>query len=482
MATRAAAASGRSAILAAVLSFVLPGLGQSWLGSVRRGLVLAVPVLLLVGFGIGTLMFQGRVRTLGLLLQPGVLITLLVLNAALLAWRAGAIVDAFALARRRGFARPGPSRNGTLAIAALAVLLVATLGMHAGVGYIGLKTYDTITTVFATLEPSPSPPAEPTVRPSGSVAPTTTPQPTPAPTPVPRWSDDGRLDLLLVGGDAGPGRWSLRTDTMILLSVEVATGRAAMFGIPRNMTNVPLPEGPAAAFPDCDCYPDLINSLYVYAGDHPEIFRGGDARGYLALQDAVSELVDRPVDGMLVVTLQGFVRLVDALGGLDIYTPYSLYDATYPHEDGIHHEVLWIPAGQHHFDGHTALAFARSRHQDTDYDRMWRQQLVLTAMRRQTCPGDLVLRIPELLDIARDSLWTNVPIEDLPDLLQLANGVKAEGIGRYQFWPPDIPGTLTPRGIALIRGMVVDAFAASASESPGASAVATPTPPADDGC
>ena len=420
-------------------------------------------MLLLIGFGIGVVVFQGRARALGLLVQPGVLIALLVVNAVLLAWRAGAIVDAWRLARRDSSQDgDGSSTRQTLAAVVLAVLLVATLGMHVGAGFIGYKAYDTITTVFVTPE-TPSPTPQPT-----SSDPAVTPEPTPVPTPVETWSTDGRLDLLLVGGDAGPGRWSLRTDTMILLSVDVASGKAAMFGIPRNMKNVPLPDGPADAFA-CRCFPDIINGLYVYAGANPQWFPGGDSRGYLALQGAISELTGVRLDGMLVVTLQGFVQLVDALGGLDIYTPYSLYDANYPHEDGHHHEAVWIPAGQHHFDGHTALAFARSRHQDTDYDRMWRQQLTLKALRQQLDPCGLIVRIPELLDIARDSLWTNMPIEQLPDLFNLAARVKTDKLALYQFWPPNIHETLDAPSLALIREMVTEPF-------PAGGAAASPTP------
>ena len=469
-------------MLAAGLSFVLPGLGQGWLGAFRRGLALALPVVVLIGFALGVVIFQGRARALGLLVQPGVLIALLILNAVLLAWRVGAIVDAWRLARRSSPQHGGASRTRQVAAAtALAVLLVATLGMHVGLGFLGYKTYDTITTVFVTPDPSPSPTPAGSTDPSAE--PTTTPEPTPLPTPVPIWSSDGRLDIVLVGADAGHGRTSLRTDTMILLSVDMATGRAAIFGIPRNLMNAPLPEGPAAAFPNCGCFPDFLSGLYRYASENPQSFPGGDSRGYLALQDAISVMTGRQVDGMLVVTLQGFVALVDALGGLDIYTPYSLYDARYPHENGRRHEVLWIPAGQHHFDGHTALAFARSRNQDTDYDRMWRQQLTLTSLRQQLDPCTLIIRIPELLDIARDSLWTNLPIEQLPDLLNLAARVKTDKIARYQFWPPDIHENLDTESLVLIRQMVADAFPPVVVASPAASAsAAAATAPPDSDC
>ncbi|HSM37725.1 MAG TPA: LCP family protein, partial [Candidatus Limnocylindrales bacterium] len=307
-----------------------------------------------------------------------------------------------------------------------------------------------------------------------------TPEPTPQPTPEPGWLADGRLDVLLVGGDAGPGRASLRTDSMILLSVDVATGRAALSGIPRNLFNVPLPAGPAALFPECGCYPDLLNSLFVFAMQRPQVFRGGEARGYLALQDAVEVMIGQRLDGMLVVTLQGFVRLVDALGGLDITTPSNLYDASYPDEDGIHHEQIWIPAGPHHLDGHMALAYARSRHQDNDYNRMERQQLVLTALRRQICPGDLVFRIPELLDIARDSLWTDIPVGDMPDLLELGNRVHTDRLVKHQFWPPAVPEYLNADGLALIRQIVADPWGPDVGAS--ANPAAPTATPVESGC
>jgi LCP family protein required for cell wall assembly len=479
--TRMLAALRRSSILAAFLSFVLPGLGQGWLGRVRRGLILALPVMLLIGFAVGTYLQQGRARLLGILLQPSVLVALLVINVILLFWRVGAIVDAYriGLGGTLRWDRQSLGWRG----ATVGLMLIVTLGMHLGFGYLGVKTYGTVAAIFATPEPTASPTVAPSVAiPSGSTLPATpTPLPTPRPTEVPTWYTDGRLDVLLVGGDAGPGRSSLRTDTMILLSVDVITARAALFGIPRNMFNVPLPDGPAALFPGCNCYPDLLNSLFRFAMDRPQIFRGGDQRGYLALQDAVGQMTGLQLDGMVVVTLQGFVRLIDALGGLDITTPYNLYDATYPDEDGTHHDVIWIPAGQHHLDGHLALAYARSRHQDNDYNRMERQQLVLTALRRQICPSDLVFRIPELLDVARDSLWTNLPVSELPDLLELGDRVRLDRLAKYQFWPPDIPEYLTPAAVADIHQIVANPWTPVPTPAPSGVTPA-PTAATNGGC
>lgn len=454
MAPRVIVAIRHSAVFAAALSFIWPGLGQGWAGARRRALLFALPMMLLAVAAVLVLMVQGRARVVGLLLQPSVLLALLALNLVVLAYRVLAIVDAYRVADRRW---PSPARGqAAMAAVLLGAVLGGTLLMHGWLGLVGYKTYDTVAAIFHTAESTPTPTPTPTQRPGETAGPT--PVPTPIPTPVPVWSDNGRLDLLLVGGDAGPGRFSLRTDTMILLTVDIATGRAAMFGIPRNLVNVPLPEGPDQAF-DCRCFPEFLNGLFVYAMAHPEFFPGADEeRGYMAVQNAVSKLTGLELDGQVVVTLQGFIKIVDALGGLDMTTRDSIYDARYPDPLSTHSVVISIPRGKHHFDGWHALAYARSRHQDNDYNRMDRQQEVLRALRAQLDPCTLIPRIPQLLDIAKNSLWTNIPVDRMPDLFEIGARVQVGNIARFQFWPPDINERLDFASINKIRTMVRSAF------------------------
>jgi LCP family protein required for cell wall assembly len=455
-----------------VLSFIWPGLGQAWAGARRRALLFAAPMMLLAVAALLVVIVQGKARAAGLLIQPGVLIALLTLNVAILAFRAVSIVDAYRVAHRRW---PGPPARGRAAIAPvlLGVVLGGTLLMHGWLGLVGYKTYDTMVSVFHTAEPTPTPNPTPTLVPGETPGPT--PVPTPIATPVPVWSDNGRLDLLLIGGDAGPGRWSLRTDTMILLSVDIATGRAAMFGIPRNLFDVPLPPGPDKAFA-CHCYTGLLNSLFVYAMAHPETFPGGDdERGYMAVQNAIAQMTGLQIDGQVVVTLQGFVHIVDALGGLDMTTQDSVYDSHYPDPMSTHDVVVSISRGHHHFDGWHALAYARSRHQDNDYNRMNRQQEVLRALRAQLDPCTLIPRIPELLDIAKTSLWTNIPVDKLPDIFEIGARVAPGSIAQYQFWPPNINEHLDIESVNKIRKMVRTAFTGPVP-TPDPSAQPTPAP------
>jgi LCP family protein required for cell wall assembly len=349
-------------------------------------------------------------------------------------------------------------------------VLMLTTATHVVVGAAVWKTRDTVDAVFATSKdpndngfgvlPSPTHTPRPTPTPAPGTTPLATTAPTATPVPPPPVGPlaDGRLDVLLVGGDAGPGRWSLRTDTLILLSVDVKSGQAALFSIPRNMVNVPLPKESRGTFA-CGCYPQLINSLYVYASGHPSKFPGNDdVRGLRAVQMSIGTLVNRKIDGMVVVKLQGFVKLINAIGGVDINVPYHIHDDRYPLENGHGYVTVDINKGKQHMTGRRALMFARSRHQDSDYGRMARQQIVISAIGKKLLSEPLLTRLPDLLDIAKDNLWTNLKTRDLPDLASLAELVDLKGMMKVRFVPPAYPEYLNRDAIHRIRSAVKHVF------------------------
>ncbi len=494
----------RSPMVAATLSFVVPGLGQASLGSWRRAAAVGLPTAAVAAV-VAVVATGGADEALDLVLDPTTFAAILVLNVALAAYHAAAVADAYRLGLRHN---PG-SRISRTGVAWLAVLLAATLAVHGGLEALGLQANGTLDAMFPSSassdgsgagvippasfgpdpsdlpEASPSPnvpaeatatPAEATATPAGwptaspqpggvmipSVPPwlvsptpavTATPSPTPRPSAVPAWARDGRLNLLLIGADAGPDRWSLRTDTMIVLSVSTTTGRTALFGIPRNLVNVPLAPESARGFPD-GRYPYLLNSLYVYAMGHPDRFPGGQDRGYRAVAGAVQELVGVPLDGMAVVNLGGFVQLVDALGGLWIDVPERLVDTNYPLEDGSGWMTLDIRPGCQHLDGRLALAYARSRHQDSDYGRMARQQEVLVALRHQLDPLRVAAKASSLLSIAGANVWTSIPRNQIAGIARLAASVDARRIRTILFVPSAYPARLDTTEIARIRSVV----------------------------
>ncbi len=243
----------------------------------------------------------------------------------------------------------------------------------------------------------------------------------PTPTPPPTWAADGRLNVLLIGSDAGPGRWSQRADAIILVSVDVDTGRIAAFSLPRYTYNVPLPE-PAASNFTCGCLVEPINALFVFALQNPDLFPGeGELKGWSAVSGAVEALFDVTLDGMAVVDLNGFVAMVDAVGGITVDVPAEVYDAEYPDPDGVTVHEVYFPVGVQDMDGWHALAYARTRHQDGDVSRMARQQTVIRAL-GQELSCNLLFNLPSILQVARDTLWTNLPLEDVPEMMRIDPG------------------------------------------------------------
>ena len=443
-----------SATLASFLSFLLPGLGQLLTGAWRRGILFALPILaLLTAAAIAWLV--DRPLVVRAALSPGVLLAVVALSLALLAYRSWAIVDAYRVSRRRwGNASSTPQRAASLL--AVIVLLAVTAYSHGWVAYLGWNAHQTLAAVFAPGGPGGLASAAPTVSlPPGSAGATSaapTPAPTPTASPTPEWAADGRLNVLLIGSDAGPGRWSMRADAIILVSIEVSSGRVAAFSLPRYTLGVPLPEPAASAF-TCRCAADqYANALYVYANQHPDLFPGGDNRGLLALSGMAEALFGVQLDGMVVADLNGFVGLVDAIGGITVNVPQPVYDAKYRPPDGGSLVELYFAAGKQHLDGWHALAYARTRHQDGDFNRMKRQQLVVQAIGHELrCDplGDL----PAVLEVARDSLWTNLPLDSVPDMLGIHPG-PVESHLLFDVYNP----VLTPADWARVASEVAHAF------------------------
>lgn len=469
---------------AALLSALVPGLGQARLGARRRALLIAVPFIGLLGVAAIAVVAdpQNAIHTV---LSPGVLVAVLVLLVAMGAYHVLAVLDAFRLGNRAAAGQDPPvARRRALGSPLLLIALTGIIGFYGIVEFVGVKAYRATQAIFidpgtglgipaASFTPLPTATGAP---PSGPV--TAPPAPSPTPVPVPAWAGDGRLNLLLVGSDAGPGRTLSRTDTMIVLSVDVATGRAALFGIPRNIVNVPLPPESAGAFAN-GRFPQFLNALYAYAYHDARHFPGadGDTRGFRAITGAIQELVGQPLDGAIFVNLNGFVDLVDAVGGLWVDIPYRLYDARYPLPDGTGYIEISIAAGCRKLTGERALAYARSRHQDSDYGRMQRQQRVLVALARQLDPISLLPRVPDLLDIARENLLITVPANEIANMAVLAARVDPNDIVTIQLSPPTYPEYLRTKDIQRIRDRFAGVFEGPvASTSPTAATTPKPCP------
>jgi LCP family protein required for cell wall assembly len=453
-------------VLAAGLSALLPGAGHLYAGARRRGwwlialtVVLVTPALLIVLLLFGPWQIDSVALAVDLVRpffrHPALVLGLLAAVVALLAFRAFAVIDAFLAARRPH--RTGWGRAG--AVLGLGLILALVAWPHGWAGVQALALHDFVTTDFAvdpgqaettntTATTTTAPAVGSTSTSTATTAALETTTTTPATTTTTRPDPFGgaeRITIALLGGDAGPGRTGIRTDTMIVVSVDVATGRTALFSVPRNQVQWPIPEGIPAydVFAD-HRYPEITNTIYAYGLDHPDLFPGGANSGGEAVKQILGEGLGLPIDYFAVVDLLGFIDLVDALGGIDIYVTKPVHDPGQVWPDGTVVDVD-IPVGQYHFDGRMALAYARARHQDDDYHRMDRQRCVLEAAAAQADPFTLLRRLADILPVIQENLHTDIPVARFPDLIELLEEVDTGQVVSVRFMPyaPELAGTGT---------------------------------------
>jgi LCP family protein required for cell wall assembly len=377
---------------------------------------------------------------------------LLIGNGLVLGFRVFAAVDAWLLLRKPGTETPAwimIAGAGLLTIAAGLVVIP-----HVIVGWYDVTTADALRTIFVASPPTTTPPPPTTAAPPTTADPanpgtpptstsSTTTTTTTTTLPPRLWDGVERLNILLLGGDAGVGRRGVRTDTIIVASIDPNDGHTVLVSVPRNIAEVPLPED--LDIWNCDCFPPIINELWDYADRNPDRFPGVGPPGAEALKLAIGELVGLEIHHFMLVNLDGFVDIIDALGGIDIVVPERVYDPAYPHEDGST-EVIDIQPGEYHMDGHLALAYARSRRASDDYSRMGRQRCVVQAVIDQADVGSILRNFPTLADAAKRSLSTDIPLDSLPDLVELLPLVDPDEMLSIRLTPPRFTGPRNSAG------------------------------------
>lgn len=470
--------TARSAFAAAVLSLCFPGLGHLYAGAPARALGFATPPLLALALIGGIVLRLDRLALLGFLFQPSVLTAILVVNVVVLVYRAVAAVDAWRVAaylnavEPAGSGRYGPPRLrvGPASVAGLLAVLVVMGGFHVALARYDLQAMELVTCIFdesgtaSCEEPSPSPgTGGPTASPAGP-SPSLVGSAVPSASPLPPWDGKERLNILLIGSDEQGGGHN--TDTLIVASIDPPTGRVALFSLPRDTVDVPVPAGPARAVWGT-VYRSKINAWFVNNRHRADLWPGSDrTRGYNALKAILGELYGLDIRWYVEVNFDGFKRVIDALGGVTINVQLPVVDDRYPGEDG----RLWrvyIPAGVQHMTGAEALVYARSRHGSSDFDRGQRQQRVLLSLRQQTEVAAVLPRLDELVDALKSAVRTDIPVGELPKLLSLAEAVDTRAIRSYVFAPPlyareilsgDPRGYVIIPNVARIRSAVRDAF------------------------
>ncbi len=389
-------------LMAAIVSALLPGIGHAMAGHRRTGRVMFTAMLILVAtIGIAYVGL-GRSGIAGLAVDVEVLSVIFMGTIVLgFAW-AAAIVSAF-LINKPDYMTSGQraGASAVISVLCLLVLIPAVLAAY----YTNLQR-DTIGSIFT----------------SGADA-------------KPNFfADKPRVNILLLGSDAAEGRDSVRTDTVMVASIDTMTGRTVQFSLPRNLQNVPFPNGTRAdqAFPNgftgepVDNY--LLNAIYRHGLEHPDLVPDASNPGVALLEQGVEAALDVEIDYYIIIDLKGFEGIVDALGGVKVVVqpegnpPRPIPIGGQRNPDGSVKKAPSgeLPLGNVELDGYQALWYARSRFYSDDYHRMARQQCVLGAIARQATPANVLLGYQELAKTATNSVETDIPEEAFQSLVELA--------------------------------------------------------------
>ncbi len=449
-----------------------------------RALGFAAPPLLLLALIAGIVLRLDTFELIGAIVP--LIGAIFVFNLVALAYRLVAIVDAYRVAEYlNSYAASGDGRLGRarmprnpLSIAGLAAVVLVMAGAHVVVARYDLLAQDALgSCIFvnqsndaecedpdASASPPPSGPTNDSPEPTES----STPEPTFTGTAVPSveippWDGRERLNILLIGSDEQRGGHN--TDTLITVSIDPVTKQVAMFSLPRDTVDVPVPPGDAQRVWGRS-YRAKINAWFVENRRRRDLWPGNDRqRGYNALKAIMGELYDLKIRYFVEVNFDGFKKVVDSIGGVTINVQVPVVDDQFPGTTG-RVQRLYIPSGLQHMDGDQALRYARSRHTSTDFDRGARQQRVLLSLREQADPQTLIPRLPELVAALKTAVRTDVPIDQLDELLGLASQVDTANIRSFVFAPPlysrdtcqDARGCVVIPNISRIKQAVKNAF------------------------
>jgi LCP family protein required for cell wall assembly len=365
------------------------------------------------------------------LLNPSFSLTLLILIFLLGAWRILSIVDAGVPGAGAGRVRGRPG-------AIVAALLVAVVGMHAVAASVAYSFYAAGSNIFVGDSGDPDQAPEPS---SGEAEPSDHYNVPPFETPA---TITSRITLLLTGIDKTIDRSHSLTDTLLVVSIDVESKSITMVSFPRDIAQFPLYGG--------GTYPGKINSLMTAAATDPDRYPDGPLP---TLAKELGFLLGLPINYFAAVDLDGFQKMIAAVGGVTVNVDRAIADPAYDWLDGSP-RGFYLAAGPQKLDPRTALAFVRSRLGvgDNDFTRAARQQQLLVALRSKLTDPGSIGSLPDVLRAAGESIRTNFPPERLDEMITVAEDIGLASVERVVLQPPTYsvhPPTNTTGGTYILR-------------------------------
>jgi LCP family protein required for cell wall assembly len=261
-----------------------------------------------------------------------------------------------------------------------------------------------------------------------------------------------RINILLLGSDTdqkftnADGSHNYLAQSDIVVTIDPATKSVGMLSIPRDFwINVP---GSGL---------HKLDEAYSLGG--PAIGTGAYSPGGVALSRlTIFQDFGIPINYYAWVGLDGFVKVIDTVGGVDVDVLHPITDDNYPDDVGNNtgdlyaYKRLYIPPGPQHLSGSEALEYVRSRHADLvgDFGRSARQQQVLSALKTKLDNPDIVSKLPEIATDLNGYVKTDMQLSDVFKLMNFARSLNSNSINRVILGPPYSSDGTTPDGTSVV--------------------------------
>ncbi len=261
--------------------------------------------------------------------------------------------------------------------------------------------------------------------------------PAPTSTPLPTLGGTRRINILLLGSDTDAKFAGLYiTQIMIVATIDPVNHTVGLLSIPRDFW-VPIPGHGIGK----------IQVAYQLGEvDHPN---GG---GIALTRQTIEDDFGIHIDYYAWVGLEGFIKVIDTAGGVNIDVLHPILDDAFPDDiqangktttvDIFASRRLFIPAGVQHLDGTSALQYVRSRHADLigDFGRSARQQQVLLNLREKIQQPGTILKIPEYLADVQGYVKTDMPVSEIIATANFLREYHTEPVNQVVLMPPTYSG------------------------------------------
>jgi len=229
-----------------------------------------------------------------------------------------------------------------------------------------------------------------------------------------------KVNILVLGvderaNDAG------RSDTMLAFFIDTNTGQFSLMSVPKD-TRVKIPGHEW----------DKMNHAYA------------EGKYKLAMKSA-EELMGIPFDYYVVINFDGFCKVIDAIGGIDVEVEKRMV-----YQDPADNLYIDIQPGMQHMDGKTALQYARYRDGEDDIGRIDRQQKLIKAVLKQVTSPDIIVKIPAIIQEVASAIKSDISTRKMLQFAKILNASKADGLvvemvpgtpatlDNVKYWLPDI--------------------------------------------